>query len=184
MNVLLPGVCEFAGRVSFLQGFYLSVFQDELVDDVGEARGPQLETFDGSELLWRTAGKFEREAVAGLIGDLESDFCGCEVGSREALQKFCIQSFGLARENDLGFVKGNDCVVHVALGIGAKVHREFAVLFVIGRVEAIVMEMGHRKLKFVKSKLELITGESNLEDAVRRVLILSGVAGQRMRRLL
>jgi hypothetical protein len=55
----LAGVGEFAGGVALLQGFGLAVFEDELVDYVGEARRAELEALDGDELLRRCAGKFE-----------------------------------------------------------------------------------------------------------------------------
>src|ERR1700687_505531 len=85
---LLPSVSEFAGGVALLQRFGLAVFDDELVDDVGEALRAELETFDGDELLRGCAGKFEGEAGAGLVANLEFHFAGREIRPREALQEF------------------------------------------------------------------------------------------------
>ena len=44
------------------------------------------------------------------------------------------------------------------------------------------MEMAHRKLEFVKTELQGVTLERNLEDAVSRILIVAGVVGQRVGR--
>src|SRR5216684_2829147 len=89
---LLAGIGEFAGGVALLQSLHLAVVEDELVNDVGEARSAELKAFDGDELLGRCAGKFERKAGAGLIGDLEFYFCRREVGSRETLQELGLES--------------------------------------------------------------------------------------------
>jgi len=111
------------------------------------------------------------------------NFARGQVYPRELLQKLRVQGLGLAREYDFGLVQGRHCAVDISLGIRPEVDRELAILLVIRRVEPIVVEVGHRELEFVKTELKLVTFESDLENAVRRILKLASVVGQRVRRL-
>jgi len=66
------------------------------------------------------------------------------------------------------------------LWVRPEVNRELAVLFVVGRVKPVVVEVAQRKLEFVKTELQGVTLESDFENAVSRILIVTGVIGQRV----
>src|SRR6266481_9269169 len=168
----------FTGRVALLQSFNLAVLHHKLIDGVGELRSLELQSFDRDEFDRRPSRECERKSVPPLIKYLELDVRGRQVISRELLEKRCVQSLGLPRENHFSLIQRNHRVINVPLRIGPKIDRELAVLLVFGSIEPVVMEMVHRKLERVKMELQLVLLQPDLENAVRRIFILSRIRSE------
>src|SRR5882672_1184185 len=177
----LSGEGVFTGRVALLQRFNLAVLHHKLIDGVRELWSLELQTFDRDEFDRRPTRECERKSVPPLIKYLELDVSGCQVISRELFEKRCIQSLGLPRENHFSLIQRNPRVINVPLRIGPEIDGELAVLLVFGCIESIIMEMVHRKLERVKMELQLVLLQPDLENAVRRIFILSRVVRQRVR---
>src|SRR2546422_8057708 len=175
----LPGKRVFARRIPLLQSLHLPVLHDELIDVISELRSPELQTLDRDKLSRRSDREYQRKTGPRLVVHFKLNFARGQVYPRELLQKLRVQGLGLAREYDFGLVQGRHCAVDISLGIRPEVDRELAILLVIRRVEPIVVEVAHRELEFVKTELKLVTFESDLENAVRRILKLASVVGQR-----
>src|SRR5260370_26588507 len=148
---------------------------------MGELRSLELQTLTRDEFDRRPSREYERKSAPPLIKYLELDVRGRQVISRELLEKRCVQSLGLPRENHFSLIQRNHRVINVPLRIGPKIDRELAVLLVFGSIEPVVMEMVHRKLERVKMELQLVLLQPDLENAVRRIFILSRIVGQRVR---
>src|SRR5215472_15268385 len=140
-SILLSRINELARWVPFLQSFNLPVFQHELINAICELRRPELQPLDRDELLRRPTRKYQGEAGPRLVLDFELDFGRSHVNSRELFEKFRVQSRRLAREDHFGFVQRDYGVADVALRIRSEIHREPPVLFVIGRIEPVIVEM-------------------------------------------
>src|SRR6266481_1624949 len=171
----------FTGRVALLQRFNLAVLHHKLIDGVGELRSLELQSFDRDEFDRRPSRECERKSVPPLKKYLELDARGRQVVSLELLEKRCVQSLGLPRENHFSLIQRNHRVINVPLRIGPRIDGELAVLFVFGSSEPVVMEMVHRKLERVKMELQLVLLQPDLENAVRRIFILSRIVGPRVR---
>src|SRR6185295_7311692 len=98
-------VGEFSRGIPAFQRLRLAVFHDELEDDVGKLRDPELQALVGDELLFGLAGEEEEEAAVLLQDDLELRPRGGLVGSRELFDDGRVERLGPARETDLGFVE-------------------------------------------------------------------------------
>src|SRR5260370_7632158 len=69
--------------------------------------------------------------------------------------------------------------INVSLRVRPEVEGEPAILFVVGSVKPVVMEVAHWKLEFVKTELQRVTLEPDFENAVGGILIFGGIIGQR-----
>src|SRR5438094_7774570 len=96
---------EFAGWVALLQSGHLAVLHGELIDDVGELRGPELETLYRNQLQRRSARKGQRQPGSGLIEHLKSDFGRSYVPTRESFEQCRVQGIRLARKDDFGLIE-------------------------------------------------------------------------------
>ena len=96
---------EFAGRVALLQSGDLAVLHGELIDDVGELRGPELETLYRNQLQRRSARKGQRESGSGLIEHLKFNFGRSYVPTRESFEQCRVQGIRLARKDDFGLIE-------------------------------------------------------------------------------
>src|SRR5260370_31186123 len=70
--------------------------------------------------------------------------------------------------------------INVSLRVRPEVEGEPAILFVVGSVKPVVMEVAHWKLEFVKTELQRVTFEPDFENAVGGILIVGDIIGQRV----
>src|SRR5882762_5395774 len=138
---LLTREGELALRGTFLQGGHFAVLHDEFPNVIRELRGPKLESLDGDQLLKRSPGKGKRETSARPVEHLEFYLGRDHVISGELFEQRRLQRFGLARENDFALVQRYHRAINVSLGVRPEVEGEPAILFVIGHVKTIVMEV-------------------------------------------
>src|SRR5713101_4155049 len=162
---LLPRERVFAGRVARFQRGYFAVLHDELIDHVRELRGSELEALNGKQLDGRSSRECQRETGAGLVEHFKFNLGRSHVSARELFEQGRIKRLGLAREDDFSLIQRNHRVINVSLRVRPEVNGELAVLLIVGRVKTVVMKVAHRKLEFVKSELQRVVLEPDLENA-------------------
>src|SRR6266542_2666174 len=179
----LSDVREFSRRVPPFQRLRLAVLHDELIDNIRELRDAELQALVGHELALGLADEDEEEASVLLQDDLEPGPGGSLVRSRELLENARVERIGPARKGGLGLVQGHEGPVHVALRVGAEIDRPLSVTLVVGRVEAVVVIVGHGKSHLVEIELELAVLLRDLEQPVGGVLVLAHIVLERVRGL-
>src|SRR5207248_7869599 len=86
-------------RVSPFQRLHLPIFHDELENDVGKLRRPELQTLHWNELLRWATRKRQRQPGARPVKHFEFHLAWRQVRSSQFLQELRLQRRGLAREH-------------------------------------------------------------------------------------
>src|SRR5207253_2665509 len=170
---LLAREGEFAGRVARFQRAYFAILHDELIDDIGELRGPELKPFERNQLDGRSAREGKRKTGSGLIKHFKFDLGRSHVSAREFFEYRRVERLGLAGENDFGLIQRNHRAINVPLRVRPEVDGELAVLLVIGRVKTVVMEVTEWEIERVKTELQRVALEPDFKNAVSRILIIA-----------
>src|SRR6185369_8938607 len=156
---------ELSARVPLPYRKYFSVLDREGNHRVGEFLDAELVRPPGLEV--ETAGASNRKALAGL--ERHVDLCPGrrQVASRVHLKRRVgHQRRGYAAcERHRGFVQRDIRALDLAHRIGPEVERELAVLFVVGGVEAVVVEVVERHLDAVELEPESRVATRHGDDA-------------------